>query len=93
MMVRWSGEVQVNVNGMSNLNLSLTLVDVKLVITNNGSTPRPALGVVKVTSFIQDVILEVCYIKVEIRLFRAFSVSCSPGLDSSQHSLASSQTS
>ena len=30
-MVRWSGEVQVNVSGMSNLNLSLTLVDVKLV--------------------------------------------------------------
>ena len=33
MMVRWSGEVQVNVSGMSNLNLSLTLVDVKLVLT------------------------------------------------------------
>ena len=31
MMVRWSGEVQVNVCGMSNLNLSLTLVDMKLV--------------------------------------------------------------
>ena len=34
MMIRWSGEVQVNVSGMSgesNLNLSLTLVDVKLV--------------------------------------------------------------
>ena len=30
-MVRWSGQVQVNVSGMSNLNLSLTLVDVKLV--------------------------------------------------------------
>ena len=32
MMVRWSGEVQVNVSGMSNLNLSLTLV-VKLVLS------------------------------------------------------------
>ena len=30
-MVRWSGERQVNVRWMSNLNLSLTLVDVKLV--------------------------------------------------------------
>ena len=35
-MVRWSGERQMNVSGMSgeqqvNLNLSLTLVDVKLV--------------------------------------------------------------
>ena len=28
MMVRWSGEDQVNVRGTSNLNLSLTLVDV-----------------------------------------------------------------
>ena len=33
-MVRWSGEVQVNVSGMSSLNLSLTLVDVKLVLSN-----------------------------------------------------------
>ena len=33
MKVRWSGEVQVNVSGMSNLNLSLTLVDVTLVFT------------------------------------------------------------
>ena len=31
MIVRWSGEAQVNVSEMSNLNLSLTLVDVKLV--------------------------------------------------------------
>ena len=31
MMVRWSGEVQVSVKCTSNLNLSLTLVDVKLV--------------------------------------------------------------
>ena len=37
MMVRWSGEVQVNVSGMSNLNLSLTLVDVKLVILKMSS--------------------------------------------------------
>ena len=38
MMVRWSGEVQVNVNGMSNLNLSLTLVDVKLVPSTSEQT-------------------------------------------------------
>ena len=37
MMVRWSGEVQVNVIGMSNLNLSLTLVGVKLVSTYFGA--------------------------------------------------------
>ena len=30
-MVRWSGEVQVNVSGVLNRNLSLTLVVVKLV--------------------------------------------------------------
>ena len=30
-MARWSGEVQVNIRLMSKLNLSLTLVDVKLV--------------------------------------------------------------
>ena len=33
-VVRWSGEVQVNVSGISNLNLSLTLVNVKLVQNN-----------------------------------------------------------
>ena len=38
MIVRWSGEAQVNVRYTSNLNLSLTLVDVKLVFPKDKVT-------------------------------------------------------